>query len=523
MNRVLVIFVAGLLMGMTAAPVNAWYLTWFALAPLWIAVVQLRPQNFKRIILLGAVWALAYHGQALFWITGVHPMTWMGVPWLLSLLIAIFCWLFITFWGVLLVAAWCLGMVLWQRFKDKYHSQTLSLFGSMSQAPEAKIILRIIFGVAWWCILEGIWSQGSLWWTSLSFSQSPNNLSLLHLTQLSGPTTLTAAIVAVNGILAEIFISTRNNKLFVKNTFFLLLIPIAIYSGLFWVGSTLYHRPLKDVANNAVHLGIIQGNIPNEIKLNPVGWRKAIAGYTRGYQSLAQKDLDAILTPETALPFRWQDIQANSSFYETVQAEKIPTFLGAFRSNQQKLTNSLLALDQSGKLVDSYDKIKLVPLGEYIPFESILGNFISRLSPLEARLLAGNPQQRFNTPIGQVIAGICYDSAFSDVFRRQAQLGGEVILTAANNAHYSQIMPAQHHAQDIMRAVESDRWLARATNTGYSAIINPKGETIWLSSINTYELHSDTIFRRQTQTLYVRFGDWLIWVLFFFGLATLVL
>jgi apolipoprotein N-acyltransferase len=70
-------------------------------------------------------------------------------------------------------------------------------------------------------------------------------------------------------------------------------------------------------------------------------------------------------------------------------------------------------------------------------------------------------------------------------------------------------MPAQHHAQDVMRAIETDRWAVRATNTGYSGIVDPHGKTVWISRLNTYALHTDTIYRRQTQTLYVRWGDWL--------------
>lgn len=70
-------------------------------------------------------------------------------------------------------------------------------------------------------------------------------------------------------------------------------------------------------------------------------------------------------------------------------------------------------------------------------------------------------------------------------------------------------MPAQHHAQDIMRAIETDRWAVRATNTGYSAFVNPHGDTVWMSGHNTYEVHAETIYRRQTQTLYVHWGDWL--------------
>ena len=64
-------------------------------------------------------------------------------------------------------------------------------------------------------------------------------------------------------------------------------------------------------------MGIIQGNIANEIKLFSAGWRKAIAGYTSGYQRLARQKVDVVLTPETALPFYWDDIVGDSSFYQS--------------------------------------------------------------------------------------------------------------------------------------------------------------------------------------------------------------
>ena len=130
----------------------------------------------------------------------------------------------------------------------------------------------------------------------------------------------------------------------------------------------------------------------------------------------------------------------------------------------------------------------------------MLGKLIDRLSPLDAHLVRGEIDQIFETPFGKAIVGICYDSAFSEVFQRQTLAGGEFILTAANNDHYSSTMPAQHHAQDVMRAIENDRWAVRATNTGYSAVVDPHGRTIWLSGINTYETYTTKIYRRNTET-----------------------
>src|SRR4028118_2012265 len=104
-------------MALTTAPVNAWLLAWVALVPLWILVVsyerplqEVKKQKFfllpASFFLLPSLWGIGYHGLALSWIMGIHPMTWLGVPWWPSLAIALFCWAFITFWGAALVAVW---------------------------------------------------------------------------------------------------------------------------------------------------------------------------------------------------------------------------------------------------------------------------------------------------------------------------------------------------------------------------------------------------------------------------------
>lgn len=515
----LVAFLGGILMGMAPAPFHAYYLAWVALVPLWILVVGRAKSkaNFpeKRKIILTSMlpmalaWGCGYHGLALFWITGIHPMTWMGVPWFASLAIALFCWLFITLWGAAIVVSWAVGFF-------------ISINSRLKNSSLINGSLRLLIGVSLWCLLEAIWSQGALFWSSLSYTQSPHNLAILQLSQLSGPSTITAAIVAINGLIAEIILKLKERATSkYRNKFFLcLLLPFILVSLLHFIGFYWYNKPLNNVSKNAIKVGIIQGNVPNEIKLYPEGWRQAIEGYTKGYKHLAQRGVDIILTPETALPFSWENIVNYSSFYPAILEEKVPTWLGAFGQAGKSLNNTLFTVTGDGKIFSRYDKVKLVPLGEYIPFEQFLGKIINRLSPLDAHLAPGKPDQIFETPLGRAIVGICYDSAFAEHFRRQAAAGGEFIVTASNNAHYSNTMPAQHHAQDVMRAIETERWLVRATNTGYSAIVNPRGKTQWQSRLNTYEVHSDTIYRRQTATLYVKWGDWLTVVLVILGLSS---
>lgn len=515
----------GIFMGLTPAPVEAWPLAWVALVPLWFWVAK--AQSVRQSALSGLVWGIGYHGLALFWITGIHPMTWMGVPWLASLAIAIFCWTFITLWGAALVAIWT-ALLFW----------ILNFGFWIHQKSKISAWVRVLIGTALWCGLEALWSAGSLWWSSLSYTQSPHNLVILHLGQLSGPATVTAAIVAVNGLVAEAWISYQHKRdaqelnarrLLAqrdgvaspversnRQPATLLGMAAGLLIVLHLIGFGLESRPLIQPQEAALKVGIVQGNIGNTIKLYTEGKRRALERYTNGYLTLANQGVDAVLTPEGALPFFLSDLK-RQDFYSAILEQGVVAWVGAFGERGRSYTNSVFTIMGNGETFSRYDKAKLVPLGEYIPFESVLGGLIDRLSPLEAHLVAGSPTQLFETPFGRAIAGICYESAFAEHFRRQAAAGGQFILSSSNDAHYSSEMPAQHHAQDVMRAIETDRWAVRATNTGYSAIVDPHGRTLWMSGINTYETHAETIYRRQTETPYVRWGDWLTKVLL--GLA----
>ncbi|MBO1066677.1 MULTISPECIES: apolipoprotein N-acyltransferase [Nostocales] len=485
----------GILMGVTVAPIGAWFLAWIALVPLWILVINYTSKTdppAPRPLPLALLWGIGYHGVALSWITGIHPMDWLGVPWLPSLTITLLCWAFISLWGGILVTVWAALMV---------------------RLDRGNPWLRVLFGTAIWCGLESLWSASPLWWSSLAYTQSPQNLVILHLGQLSGPNSVTAVIVAFNGLIAEYLTQRRKGakeegslgKGFV-NGYLILAVSLLIISH--FIGFILYTAPLNLTSSTALKIGVIQGNIPNKIKVLPQGLRRAITGYTEGYLNLTNQGVQAVLTPEASIPIFSRDL-LQTPLLAAIREKGVIAWIGAFGERGNSYTNSLFTVLGNGEVTSRYDKSKLVPLGEYIPFENILGGLIQRLSPLEAHQVAGKAQQIFDTPFGKVIVGICYESAFAENFRYQASMGGKFILSSSNDAHYTAAMADQHHAQDIMRAIETDRWAVRATNTGYSAFINPHGQTLWKSAYNTYQTHAETIYPRQTQTLYVRWGDWL--------------
>ena len=498
--------ISGILMGLTPAPFKVWGLAWVAIAPLWILVVtdakfaesgkSLNSYRFK--IFLALAWGLGYHGFALAWIIGLHPLTWLGIPWLASVAIVLVIWLFITAWGAALVGIWA-GVMNWM--------------GRSGVSAG----LRVLTGTAVWCGLESLWAMGSLNWTSVSYTQSPYNLPILHLGQISGAMTVTAAIVSFNGLLAEAWIASRRTREPQKNLY---LVPIGFFLALHLIGFGLYSRPLLEAPNAALKVGIIQGNVPTRIKLFSDGLQRALTGYTAGYRVLVDRGAEVVLTPEGALPFLWEGKnRTQNSLYEAIVEKGVPVWLGTFVSQGMQYTQSLLTIAPQGEAISRYNKVKLVPLGEYTPFQDLLGGLINRLSPIRANMLPGGLDQQFDTPFGRAAVGICYDSAFPDLFRAQVAKGAEFILTASNLDPYSTTLKAQHQAHDLMRAIEHDRWSVRATNTGYSGIIDPHGRILWRSQPDRYEIHLDTIYRRSTQTLYGRWGNWLTPTLM--GLSTI--
>jgi apolipoprotein N-acyltransferase len=488
------VLMGGLLMGLAPDPVNAWLLAWGAIAPLWLAVTGAASR--RTALFYGFVWGIAYNGLALAWIRGLHPLTWMGVPWLSSVIITLFCWGFITVWGGLRVAFWA---VLFHWFCPANPETRLS--------PVAAALLRVLVGIALWCGSEALWAYGPLDWTAIAYTQSPQNLWILHLGQLAGPATVAAAIVAVNGLLAEAWRrrTAGSQRWHVFAPAFGLFLTFHLF------GLLLFLQPTADRPTEAVKVGIVQGNVPTRIKLFEEGVRLALTRYVQGYETLVNQGVQAVLMPEGSFPWLWlgRPKQAENQLYQAVLERQIPVWIGTIGTRQGRITQTLFSLGSGGETIGRYDKIKLVPLGEYVPFETVLGHLVGRLSPVEASMVPGLPNQRFETPFGRSIAAICFDSAFAWVFRDQARAGGQFIVTASNNDPYDATLMAQHQAHDVMRAIETDRWAVRATNTGFSGVVNPHGQIQWHSGFRTYETHAHVIYRRQSQTLYVRWGDWL--------------
>ncbi|HAN45406.1 MAG TPA: apolipoprotein N-acyltransferase, partial [Cyanobacteria bacterium UBA8156] len=437
----------------------------------------------------GLLWGLGYHGTALFWLTGLHPMMWLGLSWPASLAIALGAWLVVTLWGAALTTLW--GWFLARIPRD-----------------------RLAIGIALFGSLEVLWGYGPLYWTALSLTQSPGNLWALQWGRLSGPQTLTTVLLLVGGCLYHLPTWPRSQRWYRLGAMGVLLLGLIGYGA----GAA---NPAHSARSDGLPLqvGLIQPNIPNPIKFREAGLTAALDRHVQGYQTLSQQGVDFVLTTEGAFPFAYPRPSVwREPLDRAIATLGTPIWLGSFGETAQGLTNSLF-LRQGRQTTARYDKVRLVPLGEYIPGQRWWGRWVQRLSPLSADTVPGDRRQRVDTPWGRVIFLLCYESAYPGRVWVQARHGGEFILSSANNAHYADTMPAQHHAQDVARAIEVDRWVARATNTGYSALIAPTGQTQWRSPLHQPAIHAGKIHRRQTATPYVRWGNGLslflnIWALY---------
>jgi apolipoprotein N-acyltransferase len=180
--------------------------------------------------------------------------------------------------------------------------------------------------------------------------------------------------------------------------------------------------------------------------------------------------------------------------------------------------NSALVVGADGARVGRYDKIHLVPFGEYVPFANLL-TFAHKLTGRVSKFSRGDERKVFRLNGHRYGVFICYESVFADEIRQFAQLGAEVLVNISDDGWYGDTSaPWQHLNMVRMRAVENRRWILRDTNNGVTAVIDPYGRV--RQSIPRHEVNAlaAQFGFRDDVTFYTAHGDvfgWLCVVLSF--------
>jgi apolipoprotein N-acyltransferase len=265
---------------------------------------------------------------------------------------------------------------------------------------------------------------------------------------------------------------------------------------------------------------IVQPNIDTELT-----WTAEVMRDIQLKLSLLSRASGAqlILWPEVPAPFYVDDAAFRDYAAGIARASETSFLLGAVgRAPAREPLNSAALFDASGKLVDRYDKINLVPFGEFIP---PLFGWVNRITQEAGDFVPGSRRVIFplagDTMGGHRMAAfICYESAFPDLVREFTHLGAEVLVNISNDGYFGHSAAHQQHLSIVrMRAAENRRWILRATNDGISAAIDPRGRVV--QTLVPFEQTASLVpFNYATEkTAYTRYGDWFAWGCFAVGFA----
>jgi apolipoprotein N-acyltransferase len=218
---------------------------------------------------------------------------------------------------------------------------------------------------------------------------------------------------------------------------------------------------------------------------------------------LAKPDL--VAWPESPAPFIESDKRFKEAMAEAVSAGHAPLIVGGIGDDYDqsghdwRYYNSAIVFGRSGKGIGRYDKIHLVPFGEYIPFQNLL-TFAHKLTGRVSSFSRGSGRKVFlldaaNGEVHRYGVFICYEAAFADEVRHFAKNGAEVLVNVSDDGWYGDTSaPWQHLNMTRMRAIENRRWILRDTNNGVTAAIDP------------YGIVTQSIARNQAGALAARFG-----------------
>ena len=253
---------------------------------------------------------------------------------------------------------------------------------------------------------------------------------------------------------------------------------------------TLFLQDLDNrdvISSGNIDLAVIQGSVPrvglsfNEQKMEVLNYH---IKETNNLLDNTNQNYDAILWPENSIdvdPFINKD--AGNLVKELVKKYNKPLVSGAVLQKDDGLSNSVIQWDPvNADVIDSYEKLQLVPFGEYLPFRDFLSRYIKRFSLIPQDFIAGKQPNNLYVNNAVISPVICFEVAWNKNIFEQINNGGELISVHTNNATYAfSNQLEQQFMITRIRAMETGRDIVVTATTGISAHINRYGEVIWSS------------------------------------------
>ncbi|MGD8817768.1 MAG: apolipoprotein N-acyltransferase [Acidobacteriota bacterium] len=272
-------------------------------------------------------------------------------------------------------------------------------------------------------------------------------------------------------------------------------------------------------AEAPLRVAAVQGNVEQGRVWAPEALRAIIQNHVRLTLAAIDEGADLVVWPESSVPIRGGlegDPSTRAMLAQLARQFATPLVVGSphyefDEAGDAWVTNAAFLVRADGQWGARYDKVHLVPWGEYVPV-SWLFRFVTPLVEAIAGFRSGAPDQAlFADPAAGVppfAMAICYEIVFPDHVRRQVARGARFIATITNDAWFGDTFaPYQHFSMARLRAVETRRYLVRAANTGISGMVDPWGRVLERSELNHEALLRAIIWPRDELTPYVRWGD----------------
>lgn len=495
-------------------------LSWIAFAPLIVALMRARPagvlESDDSIKLQpatpGQAFLLAY-ASGIVWYAGTCY------------------WIFDTMhqYGGLSAPYALLALFLFCLYLGLYHG----LFGlllSLTVGPGRDNRLTLVAAPFLWVAVElARFGITGFPWNLLGTAQV-DNVSLSRIATVTGVYGISFEIMLVNVAVAAAFLVPRKKR----NT---LLIASLIAAAVLQTGR-LVDAPALSTDRAAL---LVQQNLPVD-----ANWtRDAFERTLHELIALTEKDaatnsaappspgkVDLIVWPESPAPFFANDPLFRgpiSDMARTTHSWVVTGAIGSKTATQNatpnstsQLFNSAATISPDGSWTGHYDKVHLVPFGEYLPFPKLFA-FAGGLTKEVGEFHPGETRTPLDAGSARLGIFICYESVFPGEVREFADHGADVLVNLSNDGWYGDSGAyAQHLNQTRMRAIENDRWILSATNTGVTASIDPYGRTVArlprkerAALVAPYALTSVTTF-------YTRHGDWFAWLCAIISAAALL-
>ena len=369
-------------------------------------------------------------------------------------------------------------------------------------AEKSGALTRLTLFVTSWVMIEWVrsWIFTGFPWLLLGHTLVDSPLS--GIIPVFGSFGASAVIVVLAAGIVEL-VRAPTSKLFIGLVS--LLVFIASVVALQWVTWT------SPVGEKSIQVALVQANIPFAMKWDPARRGEIYEIYVR--ETFKHSDSDIVIWPETAIPTYYSLV--NAQFLDNLQQElnrqQTEILSGVFtykrEQDQEFMFNSLVTI---GEETQFYHKQHLVPFGEYWPMRWLLGFLreliiipMSDLSPGEGEPIV----TMHGIPFG---ASICYEAVFGEEIIR-ALPRAQILVNVSNDAWFGDSLAPHQHLQIVRsRALEVGRYMLRATNTGISAIIDPRGKILVRSGQFIDEVVTGSVRPMQGSTLYVIWGNWAV-------------